>query len=563
MNENINIIKKIKKTILMVDDEFINLEILKQILMEDYDIITAENGLEALDALKTSLVPISVILLDINMPVMNGIDFLKEVKQEDQFKKIPVIVLTSEKQSELTALELGAADFIAKPYDMPAIVKARVRRSIELSEDRMIIQASERDELTGAYNRPVFIEYANRIDKYILNKRTDMVVIALEKFNLYTELYGESASKAALRSFADILKEIARKYDGIVARLATDYFAMYLGHQDDYDQLIESIYDLLEKRFGIKNIHFHMGIYETSDKNETVEYRIGCARLACEEVRNSHKKRYFIYDNETKKNSLFKERLLADLQKSIQDRHLEVYYQPKVNIQGDKFVLSSAEALIRWNHPEFGFISPGLFIPLFEENGSIKYVDEFVLKETVRQVKEWKDKYGVSIPVSINISRIDMLDNTLPDRIYQVVSDGGLTTDDIHLEITESAYTQEMNQAISLVEKLKEKGFTIEIDDFGCGYSSLNAIATLPFDVLKLDMIFVRDMFKNEKTQKMVAIVSEIAKLLKVKLVAEGVETLNEVMVLKEMGYDVIQGYYFSKPVKATEFEKFIGKEFK
>ena len=115
MNENINIIKKIKKTILMVDDEFINLEILKQILMEDYDIITAENGLEALDALKTSLVPISVILLDINMPVMNGIDFLKEVKQEDQFKKIPVIVLTSEKQSELTALELGAADFIAKP----------------------------------------------------------------------------------------------------------------------------------------------------------------------------------------------------------------------------------------------------------------------------------------------------------------------------------------------------------------------------------------------------------------------------------------------------------------
>lgn len=176
MSDSTNIIKKIKRTILVVDDEIINQEILKEILSDNYEVLVAGNGIEALDCLKTSLMPVSLILLDINMPLMNGMEFISAVKRDEKFKKIPIIVSTGEKETELKSLELGAVDFITKPYDMPEIILARVNRSIELSEDRMIIQASERDELTGVYSMHIFPEYVVKMDTYNRDTQNDMIV---------------------------------------------------------------------------------------------------------------------------------------------------------------------------------------------------------------------------------------------------------------------------------------------------------------------------------------------------------------------------------------------------
>ncbi len=562
MNRNLNVIRTLRRTLLIVEDEPINQEILSAILSATYEVIIADDGVEALSALKTSLNPISLILLDINMPVMGGIEFLKIVKDDPEYERIPVILLTSEKESELEALELGAADFISKPYNLPEIILARVRRSIELSEDRMIIQAAERDELTGVYNKEIFMNYVKKMDEYHVSSDSDTVVLNIEKFHLYNELYGREEGDRAIVSLAEVLKAMVRENNGIVGRLSGDYFVMYLVHRANYDDFHAQIGEMLKSKYGIEHLRFRLGAYKTVDKEEPIESRIDRAKMTCDHIRGSIRLKTARYSETVRDDVLLQEKLIQGLREGVEKRQFKVYFQPKVAIQGEKRMVSSAEALVRWIHPELGFISPGVFIPLFESNGSIRFVDEFVWKEAAKQIKEWKTAYGRVIPISVNVSRVDLFDEHIVDTLTNIVLEAGIAPEDLYLEVTESAYNEESDQMNEIITALKERGFKIEIDDFGSGYSSLNTLATLPFDVLKLDMQFVRQMFQNEKTMRMVEIVAEIAKLLHVTLVAEGVETAEQCETLRKLGYDIIQGYLFSKPVPAPEFEPLIQKEF-
>ena len=558
-----NIINRLKRYILIVEDEIINQEILKEILSADYEVIVANNGIEALHILEISAKPISLILLDINMPLMDGFTVMKEIKKNGKYENIPIIVITGDKNSELEALTLGAVDFIKKPFDLTEIIMARVNRSIELSEKRITVSASERDELTDVYNKHIFEEYVSKIDKYNEAEPKDMIIVNISHFNLYNELYGKQEGNNALIGLANVLKDIALHNDGIVSRLQTDYFALYINHLNDYDDLVNTINNGLKDKYNLTNINVRIGIYCIKDKSEGVDIRIDRAKLVCDEIRRTNTSFYNVYNDLNQKNQLFQERLNHDFKKAIANKEFQVYYQPKINIKGDKFELSSAEALVRWIHPELGFISPGMFIPLFEENGNIKILDRYVWNEAAKQIRLWYEKYHIMLPVSINVSRIDMFDSGIVDIISNIVKDNKINPSDIYLEITESAYNNETDQIIEIINELRNRGFKIEIDDFGSGYSSLNTLATLSFDVLKLDMKFVKDMFKNEKTLKMIGIVSDIAKYLNVKLIAEGVETKEQLEKLKELKYDVIQGFYFSKAVNSIEFEQFFGKEFK
>lgn len=560
--KNINIINKLKRYVLIVEDEIINQEILKEILSSEYEVLVASNGLEALHVMETSTKPISLILLDLNMPLMDGITLIKEIKKDPKMQNIPIIVLTTDKKSELEALTLGAVDFITKPYDLKEIIMARVNRSIELSEKRIIVNAEERDGLTDVYNKHIFVEYVQRIDKYSSMADKDMVVVNISRFHLYNELYGKAAGDVVLVDLANILKDLARDNDGIVARLQSDYFALYIKAQDDYEALINKLNNTLRDDYDVSNVVLRMGIYRSGASNENVEDKIDRAKLVCDEIRKSNTKLFNFYSEADQNNQLFLERLNYDFKQAIANKEFKVFYQPKINVSGDKFYLASAEALVRWIHPELGFISPGMFIPLFEENGNIKALDQYVWATVAGQIKEWQDKFGVTLPVSVNVSRVDMFDTNIVKTIKAITEENGIKPADLYLEITESAYNNETDQIIGIIDELRANGFHIEIDDFGSGYSSLNTLATLSFDVLKLDMNFVKEMFKNEKTLTMVGIVADIAKHLDVKLIAEGVETIEQLQKLKELKYDIIQGYYFSKPVNSSEFEQFFHKEF-
>ena len=552
---NVNIITSLKRVVLVVDDEEINQEIIAAVLENQYELIRAYNGQEALECLKQSPKPVSLILLDLSMPVMDGKQFLQIIKADPAYKRIPVIVSTADKASELLSLQLGATDFVTKPYEMPEIISARIGRAIELSEDRMIITASERDEISDVYNRHVFVEYVAKLDLYSPDEPKDMVYIILEKLPQFEEAYGIEAAHRLLRNIANALKVIARDCDGIVGRgKSPDTFIIYMKRPADRSSLMRQVEETIARTDdSSEDIQIRIGIYPCDDASETVEARIGRASFTAN-LTHLPDLALCVFDAEVRQSVLFQQRLAREAVKAVEQNQFTLYYQPKINIQGDRPVLAGCEGLVRWVHPELGFISPGVFIPLFEENGFIRQLDRYVWRVAAKQAKKWKDEYGLHVPISVNVSRIDLYDQTIPEVILGICKEEGITPADMHLEITETAYNPDSDQLVEIVSRLRSYGFIIEIDDFGSGYSSLNALAMLPFDVLKLDMKFVREMTHNEKVAKMVAIAAEIGRFLDVPLVAEGAEEEAQIEKLKSLGYNMVQGYYFSKPLPPQEF---------
>ena len=289
-----------------------------------------------------------------------------------------------------------------------------------------------------------------------------------------------------------------------------------------------------------------------------MERRFDRANMACDSVKTGYAGSIGMYDSSMHDQELFHEQLIEDFHKAIAEKQFVVFYQPKFDIHLDKPVLTSAEALVRWVHPTLGFISPGEFIPLFEENGLIQELDQYVWDVTATQIHDWKTRFGVSVPISVNVSRIDMYDPLLAATFRRIVDSHHITSGDLLLEITESAYTKESDQIIRAVNDLRDLGFRIEMDDFGTGYSSLNMISSLPIDALKLDMQFIRQAFTEGGNTKLLEIIMDIADYLSVPVIAEGVETEEQLHSLKALGCNFVQGFYFSKPVPPSEFEKFL-----
>jgi EAL domain-containing protein (putative c-di-GMP-specific phosphodiesterase class I) len=278
-------------------------------------------------------------------------------------------------------------------------------------------------------------------------------------------------------------------------------------------------------------------------------------------TRGDYNNPLMIYSEEMRLKELMDRRLLNDLRSAVEENQLVVYYQPKYDIQCNPPRLSSAEALIRWKHPELGMISPGSFIPLFERNGLINIVDSFVWKEAAKQIVLWREKYNFILPVSVNLSRVDIIDPSLTDKLATLIKDNGLRFNDLKLEVTESSYTDNAKKLLELIHKLRSMGFEVEMDDFGSGYSSLNMLSDMPIDVLKMDMKFVRNIEENETDLQLVKLIIDIARYLNLEVVAEGVETDKQLSLLHDAGCNLVQGFYFSRPLPPEEFEKLIEKE--
>ena len=547
----------LKRHVLVVDDEMINREILTNILSSEYEVHAAENGQAALDILKAGDCSFSLILVDLLMPVMDGFELIQILKDDDSLRLIPIIVMTSEKDAEVRSIKLGAADFITKPYDMPDVILARCERIIELQEDKNIIHDTERDTRTGLYSREYFIEYINQIEKYKANRKVDILNINIDHFHLINELYGRKEGDKTLVCIGQTLLDIFSDHSGICCRSEADNFIIYCSNETDNKGVLEKVAKELANASEANNIRLRMGVYSDVDKSLMVENWLDRAKTACDMIRGDYSKDVEYYSNDLYEQAKYQEKLINDIDDAISNKDLKVFFQPKYDITGEKPKLRSAEALIRWIHPELGMISPGDFIPLFESNGLIQRLDYYVWEEAAKQVGSWKKEYGVSVPVSVNVSRMDIYFPGLRDNFMRLLKENDLEPNELMLEITESAYSENAEELIKVVENLREYGFMIEMDDFGTGYSSLNMITSIPIDALKLDMKFVRNMEKDKKSMKLVELVLEIAEFLQVPVIAEGVETEKQLKLLKERNCDIIQGYYFSKPVPAEEFTKF------
>ena len=554
-------ILNLRKKILVVEDEDVNRLMLGHALEEKYEVLYAADGAEALERIKTHAADLALVLLDLLMPHMTGMEVLQVMREEEEFRKVPVIVLTADQSAEVKCLRLGAIDFIPKPYPSWEIVQARVDRCVELSENRSIIKSTERDSLTRLFNIDYFRRYVRMYDQHYQDMAMDAVVVDVNNFHILNERYGKRYGDGVLRRVGERIRQSVREIGGVGCRNGADTFYIYCPHREDYAELLKRASEGIAGDDSAENrVRLRMGVYANVDKELEIDRRFDYAKVAANSVRNAYLKAVGVYDAEMHSREIYKARLLEDFRLSLAQGRFLVHFQPKFDIRPDKPLLASAEALVRWDHPELGMISPGVFIPLLEDNGLILELDRFVWRETAAQIRRWKDRIGYSVPVSVNVSRIDMLTPDLKNILREILDDFALSPNDLMLEITESAYTGDSEQVISTARELRGMGmgFRIEMDDFGTGYSSLGMLSHLPIDALKLDMSFIRNAFGETRDVRMIELIIDIADYLGVPVVAEGVETEEQYLVLKAMGCDLVQGYYFSRPVPPDAFEAFL-----
>ena len=545
-----------KRQILIVDDEQVNRELLGYIAASNFDVLYASDGVSALKLMEENAHTLSLVLLDLNMPEMDGFQVMSKMMENEALKNLPVLVMTSEEDAEIDCLKLGAADFIAKPFRAPEVVIARMQRTIELYEDRTTIEATERDDLTGLFTRDYFFNYTAQYDMYHPDAKMDAISVNINNFHLINELYGREAGDNVLHHMGMYLLDLRDKTGATIARIEADQFLIYISSGVvNYEEISEDI----DKHFDtFPDIHVRVrsGIYRDVDKSIEMERRFDRAMQAANTIKDDYKVNIAYYDESIHQKRLFDMQLIDEFDEALEQGQFQLYFQPKYNIEGETPFLTSAETLIRWVHPVRGMISPGVFIPLFESNGLITKLDFWIWKKAIQCIADWKKKYNKDITLSINISRVDLYNHNLVSYLEDNLEEYGVSKDQVYLEITESAYSEETNQLVNVVDKLRGDGFKIEMDDFGTGYSSLAMLAKVPVDVIKMDMLFVSGMHSNEKRETMIQLVMDIAKYLKIRTIAEGVEDKETVDFLKSVGCSIIQGYYFSKPLPEEDFVK-------
>ncbi len=549
-----------KKTILVVDDNKLNRMILCRILASDgYDALEAENGREALEILQKPGQSVSLVLLDIVMPVMDGYAFLTEMNETDLIQTVPVIVTTGNEDdnAEIRCLEKGASDFLKKPYNAE-LVRHRVRSLLRLWDNAALINRLETDRLTGVYSKEFFFRRAEELLEANPKKPYYIIYADVDDFKLINIRYGNAAGDELLKYLAELCRKQAGK-DGICGRLGGDTFAMLLSERPKRtQQQLGSAFSREFRDAPVKGFQIRCGVYPVADRSISVSDMCDRAKMAEASIKHQYGVYYAVYDSSMMMRALREHQLVDGMEEGLEKKQFVLYLQPKHCTETG--AVAGAEALVRWKHPELGNISPQEFIPLFERNGFIARLDDYMLGEACSVLNRWRGNGLLPVPISVNVSRLDFIVGDLPERIRRCVDANGIPHALIHLEVTESAYTDNPQKIISDISALRDMGFQIEMDDFGSGYSSLNMLSELPIDILKLDMRFIRsdnDRIAGNKRNILSYIVS-LSKWLQLPTVAEGVETREEYEQLKAMGCDLIQGYYFARPMPANDFEAYM-----
>lgn len=549
-----------KRNILVVDDSKQNRRILCRILAAaGYDTTQAENGLEAYKILCAGQPAVSLVLLDIVMPVMDGYELLKKMNETGIIASVPVIVMTGNEreETEIRCLDSGASDFLRKPYNAE-LLRHRVKSLLRLFENAALINQLETDRLTGLPNKEGFYRHAEEMLAKYPDEKYDLIYVDIDGFKMINARYGISAGDELLKFFA--ARYAGQAGDkGVCGRIGADIFAVLKCGEETrtQDEVRETVEGEM-KEAPVKGFSYKCGIYRVRDRSISIADMCDRAKLALETIKNQYGVYYTVYNDAMRDKALRNHQLANCMEDALEKKQFLVYLQPKHNTETG--AVAGAEALVRWFHPEMGFLTPGEFIPLFEKTGFISKLDFYMWTEVCRILKHWIESGQKPISVSVNASRADFSAFDLPQRIEKLVDSYGLPHELLHFEVTESAYTQNPAQIIAAASSLRDMGFKIEMDDFGSGYSSLNMLSELPIDILKLDMRFLQhgSSYSQDGKRNILSFIISLSKWLQLPTVAEGVETREEVDMLKSMGCDYIQGFYYSKPIPADDFEEYM-----
>lgn len=548
---------KYKQKVLIVDDQQINRILLTKILESKYEVLEAANGLEAFSVLETEKDNIQVILLDLIMPEMDGYTFLEKRSEQAYIKDIPVIVTTQAegKESEIKALEKGATDYITKPYH-PAIILQRVINTIALRENAILKNTSERDYLTKLYNKETFFNKVHQLIQSDTEQTYSIVYVNIERFKIVNDFFGEAKGDDLLVNLANIIKFFSNDKKYLAARFNADCYYICMPH-DKINELRLANYVIAKlEEFEINlKLNVNFGVYVIKDPTMKVSLMCDRASLAVKNIVGKYDSYIEYYNDQIHKTILEEQEIVNEMYKALQEKQFIIYIQPKFDL--NNFSVIGAEALIRWHHPEKGIIPPNKFIPVFEKNGFITELDMYILDSVCMKIRELLDAHIEVVPISVNLSRADIYRPDLCENIVSTLKKYSINHQLIEFEITETSYTQDSEQLIEVVNKLRELGFSISMDDFGTGYSSLNMLSEVPVDLIKIDMRFLKNLREDDpKSTSLIHFIVYMAKWLGLPVIAEGVENIEQVEYLRSVGCYNGQGYFFAKPFPFDEYKE-------
>ena len=544
------------RKVLIADDSDVNRQILKNILRAEYTLLEARDGQEALDCLHREAGGVSAVLLDLVMPVMDGYQVLQHVRADAALAQVPIIVTTGSADvgTEVRALSLGANDFVTKPYK-PEVIRHRLANTINFQETAAVLNSARRDRLTGLLNREAFYDRAAELISAAPAGHFMLSCLDVDSFKIINDQYGLPKGDQVLKHIAQALRAGFEPVKGVVCRIAADNFAVLFPAASLDEAALARIREQAAAPDGIlQPLTISVGRYMVEDPSASVSAMVDRASMAMRAVKGRYDVHVARYDASMRARLLREQRIVTNMGEALEKRQFEVWYQPQYNHATGSLV--GAEALVRWRAEDGTLIPPGDFIPVFERNGFVYEVDKFVWEESCRLLRRWLDRGESPLSLSVNVSRYDIF---RPD-FFQVLT--GLLVKYripaalLRLEITESAFAQSTQQIVGMLQRLIDYGFTVEIDDFGSGYSSLNTLKEVPATVLKLDMRFLEDEGYARRGGNILESVVRMAKWLGMSVIAEGVERLQQADYLKSIGCCYMQGYLFSRPLPLEDFER-------
>ena len=594
-----------QEDILIVDDTPENLRLLSLMLSKKgYHVRKSLSGKAAIVSAQT--VTPDLILLDIMMPEMNGYEVCQHLKATPETAHVPVIFLSAlnEAFDKVKAFQVGGTDFITKPFQLEEVltrvqnqlaikrraneirrlnaeleerVKERTKQ-LELVNQELVQEITERkrvqaqllemalhDGLTGLPNRSLFME---RLEQELQRTETNptyqfaVLFLDCDRFKIINDSLGHLIGDELLIAIAQRLKDCLRSSDTI-ARLGGDEFAVLLPDLQDMDgatQLAHRLLKALSQPFQLSKWQVFMGasigIVLGHAGYTQPEYLLRDADTAMYRAKASGKSQYQIFDSTMHDAAIQLLHLETDLRRAVEQQEFVLHYQPIVTLSTGKIV--GFEALLRWQHPEHGLIAPGEFIPIAEETGLIVGIGEWVLRTACGQLHDWQQQGLVDerFTISINLSVRQFMQSDLVRQIDRILAETQINSRNLKLEITESIILDNTNTVAEMLKNLRQRQIHLSIDDFGTGYSSLSYLHAFPVDSLKIDRSFIQGLDENSETLGLVPAIANIAKAMQMSVVAEGIETPEQLAQLRRLNCDFGQGYLFSRPLpveQATE----------
>ncbi len=564
--------EKIKSILVVSERAELRLK-LWDILHEEHFVVEAVDAEQAIYAVDE--VDLNLMIVDAELLVRDHCKLLQELEDMENAPAIVAVNESADPEMAEALFAYGVVDVIEWPSIAPVIAN-RVRNILGLGKILYHLEQTHKTELestrksifehlsrindvTGIYKRWTFYDTLSEELRKHPDKKYVLMRGDLDRFKLFNDTFGVGEGDRLLRMIGDLCRTYEREMLAY-GYLGNDHFVICVEKDKiEPDNVIAEVTGLLSKHFPNFDFVMRLGIYEIEDPSMDATLMCDRAFLALRSVKGAYAKRYAYYDESMRYHLLEEQEITGDMEKALEAGQFVPYFQPQYDYATGR--LCGAEALVRWKHPEKGLIPPGKFLPIFEENGFITEMDLHLWEKVCALVQRWQQMGLSEVPISVNISRRDIYHPQLCQKLTDILNKYGLTTERLRLEITETAYMDDAEQLIRVVDELREHGFFVEMDDFGSGYSSLNTLKDVPVDLLKLDMKFLSDYDKNSRSGNILRSVIRMTHWLKLPVLAEGVESKEQAEYLRSMGCFLMQGYYFARPMTAEDFEELLNKE--